>query len=190
MRRLFKRIFLHLSPLFYVFFWIFYDRKYLQGRHFDPGPAGYIWCFKSIWQRSLLRLALPMPFPAGLGCYVSNWRNIHFHCDDLNNFQSSGTYFQNFAGNIYIGKGCYIAPNVGIITANHDPLDLDKHSLAQDVVLGTDCWVGMNSVILPGVVLGPSTVVGAGSVVTKSFRDGYCVIAGNPAKLIRSLNLP
>jgi acetyltransferase-like isoleucine patch superfamily enzyme len=45
----------------------------------------------------------------------------------------------------------------------------------------------MNSVILPGVELGDFTVVGAGSVVTKSFKDGYCVIAGNPAKVIRLL---
>ena len=46
----------------------------------------------------------------------------------------------------------------------------------------------MNSVILPGVTLGEHTVVGAGSVVTKSFPDGHCVIAGNPAIIIRSLD--
>ena len=45
----------------------------------------------------------------------------------------------------------------------------------------------MNSVILPGVTLGDHTVVGAGSVVTKSFEQGYCVIAGNPARIIREL---
>ena len=45
----------------------------------------------------------------------------------------------------------------------------------------------MNSVILPGVTLGPGTVVGAGSVVTHSFPEGHCVIAGVPAKLIRNL---
>ena len=46
----------------------------------------------------------------------------------------------------------------------------------------------MNSVILPGVTLGDHTIVGAGSVVTKSFPDGDCVIAGNPARMIRRLN--
>ena len=45
----------------------------------------------------------------------------------------------------------------------------------------------MNAVILPGVTLGDHTIVGAGSIVTKSFPEGYVVIAGNPAKIIRTL---
>ena len=46
----------------------------------------------------------------------------------------------------------------------------------------------MNSLVLAGVELGPSTIVGGGSVVTKSFPDGYCVIAGNPAKVIKHID--
>ncbi len=45
----------------------------------------------------------------------------------------------------------------------------------------------MNSVVLPGVTLGPHTIVGAGSVVTKSFPQGELRCAGNPAKIIRHL---
>nr|WP_283244199.1 DapH/DapD/GlmU-related protein [Luoshenia tenuis] len=56
-------------------------------------------------------------------------------------------------------------------------------------MLGEKCWIGMNSVVLPGVTLGPHTVVGAGAVVTKSFPEGYCVIAGNPARMIRKLDI-
>ena len=43
----------------------------------------------------------------------------------------------------------------------------------------------MNSIILPGVILGDNTVVAAGAVVTKSFPQGYIVIGGNPAKIIK-----
>ena len=49
------------------------------------------------------------------------------------------------------------------------------------------CWIGMNSVILPGVVLGDSTIVGAGSVVTKSFVEGRQVIVGSPARVVKKL---
>lgn len=165
----------------------FYDSKYLTGRHFDDGLAGYFWAFRGIWTRNILRLAPPLPFPATHKMTVSNAINIKFHADDINNFQSPGTYFQNFSGNIRIGRGSYIAPNVGIITANHDLNDLERHFSSQDVEIGENCWLGMNAVVLPGVILGPQTIVGAGSVVSKSFPAGKCVIAGNPAKIIRML---
>ena len=74
-----------------------------------------------------------------------------------------------------------------MIASNHDVNDPDKRQAGKDVVIGEKCWIGMNALILPGVVLGPHTSVGAGAVVTKSFPEGYCVIAGNPAKLIRNI---
>ena len=60
---------------------------------------------------------------------------------------------------------------------------------ARDVIIGEKCWIGMNCVVLPGVTLGDHTIVGAGAVVTKSFKDGYCVIAGNPAKKIKDIEV-
>lgn len=165
----------------------FFDREFLAGRFFDRHLSGYRWALRAIWQRNILRLARPLPFPANHSVSVANPANLIFHPDDLNNFQSFGIYLQNFNGNITLGRGCYIAPNVGIITSNHDPMALDDHLPGKDVVLGDGCWLGMNSIVLPGVVLGPNTVVGAGSVVTKCFPQGKCVIAGNPAKIIRDL---
>jgi Hexapeptide repeat of succinyl-transferase len=176
-----------LRPVLLVFFSLFFEKKYLTGRYFDVKYAGILWGFRAIWQRNILRLAPPMPFPVAVGCVISNPNKIHFHPDDINNFQTNGSYFQNFLGEIFIGRGSFIASNVGIITANHDLYDLDKHQEPKDVRIGTNCWIGMNSVILPGVVLGPRTIVAAGSVVTKSFATGNCVIAGNPAKVIKQL---
>ena len=111
-----------------------------------------------------------MRIPWPVSPYIDCGRNIEFDPEDVNCF-----------------KGCWIAKNVGIITSNHDLYDLNEHQPGKDVVLGERCWVGMNSVILPGVTLGDHTIVGAGSVVTKSFPDGNCVIAGNPAKILRRL---
>lgn len=172
-------------PLTRPFLYLFFRPHYLTGRHFDGHYIGYIWAFKSILINSILRLGKPMPWPTGLGCVISNAHNIEFHPDNLDNFQSQGTYFQNFAAKIVIGHGCYIAQNVGIITANHNKQDLDQHELSKDVVLGSHCWIGMNAVILPGVTLGDRCIVGAGAIVTKSHAEGYVVLAGNPAKVIK-----
>lgn len=100
---------------------------------------------------------------------------------------SPGCYIQGI-GRIWVGNYVFIAPNVGIISANHDVYDHTKHNRTGKVVIGDYSWIGMNSVILPDVKLGAFTVVAAGAIVTKSFTDGYCVIGGNPARLIRKLD--
>lgn len=187
MRRVLKSIILWLRPALIFVCGLFFDRKYLTGRHFTKSLYGFIWAFRSAWARNILRLAKPLPWPAVFSCYVSNPKNIFFHPDDLNNFQSPGTYFQNFSGCIYIGRGSYIAPNVGIITTNHNVDNLDTHDNGKDVVIGNRCWIGMNAVILPGVVLGDRTIVAAGAVVSKSFPEGHVVIGGVPAKVLRNL---
>ena len=56
----------------------------------------------------------------------------------------------------------------------------------KDIIINDGVWIGMNSIILPGVTIGKKAVVAAGSVVTKNVPD-YCIVAGNPAKIIREL---
>lgn len=97
-----------------------------------------------------------------------------------------GCYIQATNG-IIIGEETILAPGVGLISANHDPMDLDRHLPGGPIRIGSYCWIGMNAVVLPGVELGDHTVVGAGSVVTRSFPEGNCIIAGNPARLLRKL---
>lgn len=188
-KEILKSIFDFLRPLIIVFLSIFFDKKYLTGKHFNKGLSGIVWSIRAIWTRNILRLAPPLPFPAGLNVIVSNPDNLNFHPDDLNNFQSPGTYFQNFKGKIVIGHGSYIAPNVGIITANHDVNSLSGHDEGEDVYIGPCSWVGMNAVILPGIILGPKTIVAAGAVVTKSYPEGNVVLAGVPAKPIKNLQV-
>ena len=96
-----------------------------------------------------------------------------------------GCYIQG-VGKIYVGDYSQIASNVVIISANHDLYDTRKHN-PSEVKIGRYCWLGAGSMIMPGVELGDFTIVGAGAVVTKSFVEGYCLIAGNPAKIIRQL---
>lgn len=100
---------------------------------------------------------------------------------------SPGTYI-NAANGCYIGDHTNLGPNVGIISANHDLVDNSRHTTALPIRIGRFCWLGMGSIILPEVTLGDFTIVGAGAIVTKSFPEGYCVLAGNPAKVIKQLN--
>ena len=170
-----------------VAFGMFFDRRYLVGKYFDEGCGGWLWALKAVWFQKILGFNRFSPWPMSPFSKVSNYKNLHFHPNDLDNLQSPGCYFQNFQSQIFLGKGSLIAPNVGIITSNHDPKMLSVNLPGEDVVIGNGCWIGMNTVILPGVTLGDNTIVGAGSVVTKSFKSGNCLIAGSPAKVIKRL---
>ena len=88
---------------------------------------------------------------------------------------------------VHIGKDVAIGPGVKIVTKNHNLQDVWGYQERKPVHIGDYCWIGANAVILPGVTLGPRTVVGAGAIVTKSFSEGYCVIVGNPAKIMKRL---
>lgn len=124
------------------------------------------------------------------------------------------TIFYAPGGKITIGEGCGISGStfcsmvevtVGDrvqVGANCKIMDNDQHSLdpaerQQDirdhvgmkpVCIGDDCFVGTGSILLKGTVLGKNCVVGAGSVVHGEFPDN-CVIAGNPAKVIKRLTI-
>jgi acetyltransferase-like isoleucine patch superfamily enzyme len=97
-----------------------------------------------------------------------------------------GCYIQALNG-ITFGESVFIGPGVKIISANHSLDDLTAHDPTPPIVIEDNCWIGANAVVLPGVHLGVGTIVGAGAVVTKSFAAGHCVIAGNPARIIRRL---
>ncbi len=169
-----------------------YQAKYRHGRWFTGrcggvNAPGWRWIVKDFFNCRRLDVNTDIPWPVSARQTVLHPENITFDPDDLNNFQSPGCYIQAI-GPIAIGRGTYIAPNVGLITSNHNLANPDEHAPPQPIILGEQCWIGMNSMILPGVELGPHTVVGAGAVVTKSFPEGFCVIAGNPARLIKKVN--
>ena len=100
---------------------------------------------------------------------------------------SPGNFIDAYNG-IEIGDYTNIGPNVGIISTNHHAVNNAILTDAPPVRIGRFCWIGMNAVILPGVELGDFTIVGAGSVVTKSFPDGFRVIGGSPAQVLKELD--
>ena len=119
-----------------------------------------------------------------------------FKCDYGYNIHVGENFYANFGcvildcAPVTIGDDCMLGPNVHIYTAAHplDPIARKKGiEFAKSISIGNNCWIGGNAVINPGVKLGHNVVVGAGSVVTKSFEDNI-VIAGNPAKVIQSID--
>lgn len=57
-------------------------------------------------------------------------------------------------------------------------------SLKTDTYIGSDCVIGIRSIIMPGTSIGNSTVIGGGSVVTKDIPS-HCIAVGNPAKVVK-----
>jgi maltose O-acetyltransferase len=119
-----------------------------------------------------------------------------FHCDYGSNIKVGNNVFMNFnccildVANVTIGDKCMFGPHVQIYTATH-PLEYKLRNsgkeYAKPITIGNNVWIGGGSIICPGVSLGDNVVVGAGSVVTKSFPKDV-VIAGNPAKVIKTIN--
>ncbi|MBL4914258.1 sugar O-acetyltransferase [Shewanella schlegeliana] len=90
---------------------------------------------------------------------------------------------------ITIGSQTMLGPNVQIYTASH-PLDAEERcrgiETAKAVNIGCKVWIGGGAIILPGINIGDEAVIAAGSVVTKDVGARQ-VVAGNPAKVIKSL---
>lgn len=91
---------------------------------------------------------------------------------------------------IVIGDNVDIAPRVYIGTGTHE-IDLTTPGIAgkginKDVLIGSGCWIGVGSSILPGTILGDKTIVAAGAIVNKSF-ESHVIIAGVPGSVLKSL---
>ena len=79
---------------------------------------------------------------------------------------------------IHIGDGTHVA--YGAMILAHDAC----RRLKTNTNIGKDCLIGAHAIILPGVKIGNSCIVAAGAVVTKDVPPN-CVVAGNPAKIVK-----
>ncbi|OAA58600.1 galactoside O-acetyltransferase [Niveomyces insectorum RCEF 264] len=90
---------------------------------------------------------------------------------------------------ITVGARTLIGPNCAFYSGTH-PLDPQLRNgtkgpeAGQPIVIGADCWLGGNVIVLPGVTIGDGVTVGAGSVVTKDVPPRVCVV-GNPARVLK-----
>lgn len=102
--------------------------------------------------------------------------NCEFHC------WSEGS-------TIHIGEDCMFSGNVIVFNGDGHPIyDIETKEKINDgkfVDIGSHCWIGYGAHICKNVKIAPNNVIGAESLVCKSLEEQNCVIAGNPAKIVR-----
>lgn len=133
--------------------------------------------------------------------------DIDFHCEYGKNIFIGDRVIINmnctFVDNnrIEIGDNVLIASNVQIYTSTHptkvnerivqnweeDSISAYCNTYALPVKIEENVWIGGGVIILPGVVIGKNSVIGAGSVVTRSIPTN-CIAVGNPCRVIKTVN--
>lgn len=82
-----------------------------------------------------------------------------------------------------VGKNLISAPGSWILTHDSSPINhIDKVAVKKTIV-GNNVFIGLNAIIMPGVKVGDSAIIGAGAAVTHDVLP-YTVVGGNPAKFI------
>ena len=82
---------------------------------------------------------------------------------------------------VHVGADSVVTTGVVILTHNY----VLGHGVYVDTRVGANVFLGVNAILLPGVTVHDNVIVGAGAVVTKDVPSN-CIVAGNPARVIRS----
>lgn len=91
-------------------------------------------------------------------------------------------------GHIDIGARATISQGAHLCAGSHDISRRDRPLTRLPITVEPDAWVAADAFIGPGVTVGAGAVVGARSVVTRDVGTGT-IVAGNPARLLRSMPL-
>ena len=141
--------------------------------------------FKCFIAQKIIGFNRRVPWPVHWTSQVKGWENIEIG-DELPGI-AMGSYIDGRNG-IIIGENVWIGPKVSMISQNHDNHNYTEYLNDQPIKIARDSLLATGCIILPGVELGPHTIVAAGAVVTKSFTEGNQIIGGNPAVVIKTLN--
>lgn len=169
-------------------------RQCIVGEEFQVGDGAR--CYNHAGERGRIRMGRGVVVDGILECYTHGALAI----GDYTFVGRSRIYCTS---RIDIGMGVLISDNVCIMDSDLHSVDADARfgeavAWAQGrfpdvytgipnapVTVGDHAWIGFGACILKGVTIGRAAVVGAGAVVTRDVPDG-CVVAGNPARVIRS----
>ncbi len=90
---------------------------------------------------------------------------------------------------IKIGKECLLSSEIDIRSGEHciyNLSDKKQYNFGRDIRIGNHVWIGKRVQCLKGVEIADNSVIGAGSLVTKKFEEPNVIIAGHPARVIRT----
>jgi len=87
---------------------------------------------------------------------------------------------------ISIGDNCTICPNVRLVAHDASTKKILGYTKIGRIDIKENCFIGDSAIILPGVTVGPNSIVGAGAIVTRDVR-AKMIAAKNPAKVISSV---
>lgn len=123
------------------------------------------------------------------------WIEQDFRCEFGKNISIGDNVYINYGciildcAQITIGDDTLLGPNVGIYAANH-AIDVEERvkggCYGKPIHIGNRVWIGGDSKLLAGVTIGDESIIGAGSVVTKSIPSGVIAV-GNPCKVLRKI---
>ncbi len=108
------------------------------------------------------------------------------------NSRSNGTsiFLCEHNSSVKIGHNCMFSWGIEFWASDtHSIYDVTTKKLVnwgKEIIVEDRCWIGMHCTILKNTHIANNSIVGAHSVVTKKFTESHCVIAGNPAKVVKT----
>ena len=137
-----------------------------------------LYSVRHAYLRRILRMRIGEGSSVHMGCFMTG-RNISI---GRNSVINRNCYLDGRVG-IEIGNNVGVSPEVYVLSLTHDVYDEQFGTIGAKVILEDYVWIGARAMLMPGIRLSEGCVVGAGSVVTKSFEK-YSIIAGVPAREI------
>jgi acetyltransferase-like isoleucine patch superfamily enzyme len=116
-------------------------------------------------------------------CRLKGYSNIHKSVVLESNLFLDKVYPKG----VNIGENTLVASHVIILTHEHVKRDKGDTSnpLITNTYIGRNCFIGVRSIILPGVTIGDEVVIGAHTVVSRDVPSN-CIAVGNPCRIIKS----
>lgn len=108
------------------------------------------------------------------------------------NVATNNGLFVSCLSKVEIGNETLIGSNVTIMDHNAHGVHPEKRrsypGTPRDIYIGKNVWIGNNVTILPGSIIGDNSIIGVGSIIKGIFPKNV-IIQGNPAKIIKSIDI-